>query len=790
MKKLFLLATLILIYVVAKSQTTYPVNQYIGAPATLVTAKGGLKADSSLILPVFSDTAKANISTFIKNYAGTLIRVGDNIYVRSNDVSKWLLIGGGGGSGTVTSISQGYGIANTPNPIVATGTVKVDTSVSGLSSKYVRITDTATMLLPYLFGSGTANYVPKFSTTRQLAISQIFDNGTSVGINTATPTATFKLDVNGIGRFVNDLYADEDFIINNYFAINTTATTFPIPNGNLGIWRQKGNGFGTKFLEDEQGAAKDKWAFVKRQGYNLVRDWFQTNSSIVNINYGFGTPNSSNYQGATLLIDPTYNISDPLITNTIVRGIYYNPTLTSLTNTKHIAFESTSGDVVMKGLKKSSSTSDSIAIWINDTLTKAPYPTVAAVSQGYYGAFSDILDQTITSTTTAYPMNFRVTDLSNGVSVVNNNRVLFANAGVYNLQYSAQFTNSSTSTEVGVSVWIRKNGVDVTGSNGYIQLPKKGSGLNGETLPSWNFVLSLAAGDSIVWYWRADNIAASITAFPAGTSPTRPSTASTILTVTQQSGIMAGTGITGLGTSGNPQTGATQTLATGTSGTDFNISSSSNTQTFNLPTASATNRGATSSADWTTMTNQILLTAYQSLGSTQKGITLTVPDNKINIITASLADGSIRLVPVYIPIATTITGIRWYQGNAPTFTADNYNGVGLYTHSAGTLNLVASSTNDAATWTQGAQAWQNKAFSTPYSAAAGTYYIAALYNASAETTAPQIGAGTSLPANGVTPMSFTNGNKLVATLVGATLTTPITMTSTAATNLMYGLLLY
>jgi hypothetical protein len=131
-------------------------------------------------------------------------------------------------------------------------------------------------------GSGTINFVPKWSASTTLQNSQIFDS-VNVGINTTSPA--YKLDVNGMGRFRNDLYADSDLIVNNYFTINTTADSFPIPNGLLGIWRKRGNGNSTYFLEDEQGAAKDKWAFVKRQGYDQIREWFQTNSSIVNINY-------------------------------------------------------------------------------------------------------------------------------------------------------------------------------------------------------------------------------------------------------------------------------------------------------------------------------------------------------------------------------------------------------------------------------------------------------------------------------------------------------------------------
>lgn len=54
------------------------------------------------------------------------------------------------------------------------------------------------------------------------------------------------------------------------------------------------------------------------------------------------------------------------------------------------------------------------------------------------------------------------------------------------------------------------------------------------------------------------------------------------------------TGLTAL----NGLTDQVQYFATGTTGADFGISSATDTHTFNLPTASATNRGALSSTDW------------------------------------------------------------------------------------------------------------------------------------------------------------------------------------------------
>jgi trimeric autotransporter adhesin len=71
----------------------------------------------------------------------------------------------------------------------------------------------------------------------------------------------------------------------------------------------------------------------------------------------------------------------------------------------------------------------------------------------------------------------------------------------------------------------------------------------------------------------------------------------------------------------------TQYFSTGTSGSDFNISSVTDTHTFNLPTASATNRGALSSADWSTFNGKMNYSDTVSLSNRinakQNALTLT-----------------------------------------------------------------------------------------------------------------------------------------------------------------------
>jgi hypothetical protein len=148
-----------------------------------------------------------------------------------------------------------------------------------------------------------------------------------------------------------------------------------------------------------------------------------------------------------------------------------------------------------------------------------------------YGAFQDGTDQTAANTTTAYAVTFDTTDFSNGVTLSDSSRLNVAQAGIYNLQFSIQFKNTTNDTQ-DVDVWFRKNGTNIDKSNSRFGMPpRKSSGDPSHVIASLNFFVNLAANDYIEIMWRPSDIGVSIEHYTTSSSPTRPAVPSVIATL-------------------------------------------------------------------------------------------------------------------------------------------------------------------------------------------------------------------------------------------------------------------
>jgi hypothetical protein len=147
-----------------------------------------------------------------------------------------------------------------------------------------------------------------------------------------------------------------------------------------------------------------------------------------------------------------------------------------------------------------------------------------------YGAFSDFSDQT-TTVNTATLMALDTTDFSNGVSLAANSKITVEYAGIYNLQFSAQLQNLDNAPQ-DVFIWLKQNGVDITGSTGLVGMPaRKSAGVPFHDIKGWNYFLSMNAGDYVQIYWSTTNVDVTIQTYAASGTPTKPSTASVVATL-------------------------------------------------------------------------------------------------------------------------------------------------------------------------------------------------------------------------------------------------------------------
>ena len=121
---------------------------------------------------------------------------------------------------------------------------------------------------------------------------------------------------------------------------------------------------------------------------------------------------------------------------------------------------------------------------------------------GSYGSFYDTTTQTNPVGNVPRSMSFNTTAITNGVSISGstnpfNTYIKTENAGLYNLQFSAQLDKTDSGADE-IVIWLRKNGIDLIDTATTVTL----AGNNAKNVAAWNFFVNSAANDyyQLIWY--------------------------------------------------------------------------------------------------------------------------------------------------------------------------------------------------------------------------------------------------------------------------------------------------
>lgn len=154
---------------------------------------------------------------------------------------------------------------------------------------------------------------------------------------------------------------------------------------------------------------------------------------------------------------------------------------------------------------------------------------IPGTMSAYYGNFYSTAIQTNPVARGVNAMTFNGTPDAVGVSIVSNSQIKVANAGTYNLQFSAQVEKTDSGND-SIDIWLAKEGTNVPWSNTRLWLYGNGD----KHVAAWNFIVTLAANEYVQIYWSSPDTDVRLYAETASTEPNRPpGIPSVIATITQ-----------------------------------------------------------------------------------------------------------------------------------------------------------------------------------------------------------------------------------------------------------------
>ena len=123
----------------------------------------------------------------------------------------------------------------------------------------------------------------------------------------------------------------------------------------------------------------------------------------------------------------------------------------------------------------------------------------------YYGSFVSTQPQTAANTTSAFAITLDRTEFASGFVIEDNTKIKALNSGLYNIQFSIQFTSTNASTKQ-IYVFPKKNGLNVPDSSTVFSIT--GNGVN--LVPYLNYVISLNVNDYVEIFFGVSDTAAQI----------------------------------------------------------------------------------------------------------------------------------------------------------------------------------------------------------------------------------------------------------------------------------------
>ena len=240
-------------------------------------------------------------------------------------------------------------------------------------------------------------------------------------------------------------------------------------------------------------------------------------------NFGFGLSNNTNGGGGSLLTFPNGAFHQDG-TTTLTTGIS-NVSTTPIVVASTVGFPSSGWLLIGSEIISYTTTT---ATTFDGTITRGVLGTTN-VAHVAGVAISEV--QGTGGATSIGKMLFNNTDVSNGVAAdsTDQTKIVFTYPGRYNIQFSAQLLNFTTS-EDNVTLWLRQNGSDVAATAGVEQVNSKHGTSPGARIAAWNYFVDVNTNDYIQLAWASDTGNTVVATYPAGTSPVHPSSPGVILT--------------------------------------------------------------------------------------------------------------------------------------------------------------------------------------------------------------------------------------------------------------------